>query len=366
MPQSQRLYLRVGVLVVVGLALAVGFVLFLTANRLGGASVVYETYIQESVQGLEVGAPVRYRGVAIGRVTQVSLVSAEYRRPQGRPYITAFQLVLVRFTVDNSRVGDTPSVDDAIRLGLRARIAAQGITGVNYLELDFVNPERFPPRSVPWEPRFTYIPAIPSTVAQVQSAAETLLQRLQEADLPGLLANINGLVTNLREQTSEGDLAMALHEATELLRALRADAERAEIPQAVAELRGAAADARALINSQELRQVLTDAAAALAELRGAAAEARALVGRPELDQAVANAAAATEALRTAARRLPGTLNTIEGGARTARNVVADLQSELAPVLRDLRAAIGNLRETTEMLRRNPGQALFGAPPPSGQ
>jgi paraquat-inducible protein B len=31
-----------------------------------------------------------------------------------------------------------------VRLGLRSRITAQGITGVNYLELDFVNPDRSP------------------------------------------------------------------------------------------------------------------------------------------------------------------------------------------------------------------------------
>ena len=333
MPQSQRLYLRVGVLVVVGLALAVGFILFLTAYRLGAASTVYETYFRESVQGIEVGAPVRYRGVAVGRVTEIGLVSAEYRRPQGEAFIAAFQLVLVRFTVDHARVGEIPSVQDAIRLGLRVRIASQGITGVNYLELDFLDPERHPGRDVPWEPHFTYIPSVPSTVAQVRGAAETLLQRLQEADLPGMLANLNGLVTDLRAQVRQGELAMALHEATDLLRTLRAETERADIAEAVAELRATAADARALVNAPELRRALANAAEAAAELRAAA------------------------------KRLPATLASIEAGVRTARSAGTDLQADLVPILSDLRAAVGNLRDATEMLRRYPGQALFGAPPP---
>ena len=212
------------------LALAVGFVLFLTADRLGGSARQFETYIRKSVQGLEVGSAVRYRGVSIGRISEVGLVSAEYRRPQGDPFGTAFQLVYVRFAVDNSRIGETPNIEDAVKLGLRVRIAAQGITGVNYLELDFVDPERFPPRTVPWEPRYPYVPAIPSTVAQVQSAAEQLLQKLQEADLPALLDNVIGLVADLRGQVKDGDLAVTLREAAELMRTLRSAAASADVP----------------------------------------------------------------------------------------------------------------------------------------
>lgn len=348
MPQSQRLYVRVGALVLAGLVLALAFILFLTANRLTRDAVMYETYIQESVQGLEVGTAVRYRGVAIGRVSEVGLVSVEYRRPEGQRFMAAFQRVLVRFTVDSGRVGDATRIEDAVRAGLRVRLAAQGITGVYYLELDFVDPGRFPePPPVPWRPEHPFIPAIPSTVAQVQDAAQVLLQRLDEADLPGLLANINGLVTDLREQTRGGELAMAMHEATELLRTLRAEAERADIPEAVA----------------ELRRTMGAASEAMAELRGAAAEARGLLASEEVRQAVANASAAAAELRRAAQRLPGTLASIEAGVRTARTASTDLQVDLVPILRDMRTAVGNLRDATELLRRAPGQAIFGAPPP---
>ncbi len=80
MAQPRTLYLRVGALVLAGLGLALGFVPFLTADRPGDAAEVYETYLRESVQGLEVGAAVRYRDVSIGRVQSLGLVSAEYPR----------------------------------------------------------------------------------------------------------------------------------------------------------------------------------------------------------------------------------------------------------------------------------------------
>ena len=341
MERSRGLYVRVGALVLAGLGLALGFVLFLTANRPGDSAVRFETYVRESVQGLEVGAPVRYRGVSIGRVEELGLVSAEYSRAEGDTFGPAYQLVFVRFSVDTRRVGEGPSVDDAIRLGLRARIAAAGITGVYYLELDFVDPDRFPVVDVPWEPRSTYVPAIPSTVAQVQNAAEALLQKVQGVDVGGLLENISGLLSDLRRETRDGgDVSMALQEAAALLRTLRAAAEEADVPGVLGELRGAASEAR-----------------------GAAAEATELLASRELRQTLANAAAAAAEVRTAAARLPATIAALESGLRTARGASTEIQAELAPILRDLRSAVGNLRDTTEALRRSPGQALFGAPPP---
>lgn len=341
MAQPRGLYLRVGALVLAGLGLALGFVLFLTANRPGDSAALYETYLRESVQGLEVGAAVRYRGVNIGRVEDLGLVSAEYRRAEGDTFGPAYQLVFVRFSVDTRRVGEGPSVEDALRLGLRARIAAAGITGVYYVELDFVDPERFPVPSVPWQPRHIFIPAIPSTVAQVQNAAETLLQRLQAVDVGGLLENLTGLLADLRRETREdGDVAATLRESAALLRTLRVAAEEADLPGVLGELRGAAAEAR-----------------------GTAAEARELIASRETRQALANAAAAAAEVRTAAARLPQTIAALESGLRTARGASTEIQAELAPILRDLRSAVGNLRDTTEALRRSPGQALFGAPPP---
>ena len=334
MAQSNSLYLRVGALVLAGLALGIGFVLFLTADRLGSDNQQFETYIRESVQGLEVGAAVRYRGVSIGRVSEIGLVSAEYRRPSNDPFGAAFQLVYVRFAIDNNRIGETPNVEEAIRLGLRVRMASQGITGVSYLELDFVDPQRFPPRVVPWQPRYPYIPAIPSTVAQVQNAAEQLLQKLQEVNLPALLDNVVGLAADMRHQFQDGDLAATLREASGLLRDLHVAVNQAYVPAIAGELRGAATDARQLLAGREVKQALTNLATATAELR------------------------------TASQRLPGSVTNLDATMRTARSVTTDIQAELAPILRDLRAAVANLRDTTEQLRRNPSQAIFGAPPPA--
>jgi paraquat-inducible protein B len=332
MPAGRTLYIRVGVLALAGAVLAIGFVVFLFGGSGLKASQVFETYVEESVQGLDVGAPVRYRGVAVGRVTQIGLVSAEYRRPDTVAYGQGFQLVFIRFGVDQALIGETPSLIDAVRLGLRARIRAQGITGVNYVELDFVNPERFPVPTLAWQPRNPVLPAIPSTVAQVTNAAEQMVQRLTGLPLEQMALDLSGLLTNLNRQTGEGDFAVTLREVARTMTLVRSAMEDADIAGALAELRAAAADARGLLTG------------------------------PEMRGAVANTSAAAAELRRSAQRLPGAVEGMERTMRAARETTIDVQAELLPILIDLRAATASLRATADQLRASPSQALFGAPP----
>jgi ABC-type transporter Mla subunit MlaD len=333
-PVQRKLYLRVGALVLAGFVLAAGFLLFLTANRFGQRVVVYETYFRESVQGLDAGAPVKYRGVSLGRVTEIGLVSATYRAPEAMPFAESFQLVMVRFDVNLERVGEgAPELDKAVEQGFRVRLASQGLTGLAYLELDFLDPGRFPVRPPPWQPRYPWIPAAPSTVAQVQSAAQTLLAKLQDVDFGALIDNLSGLVADLRQQTNGGDLAQTLQNAAALVRTLNEAVAGADLPGTVREMRGVATDARAVLTGRDLNAMLANGNQAMAELR------------------------------TAMARLPPTLAALEQTMRNTRGVTGDLAADLEPLLRDLRSTVANLRDTTELLRRSPSQAIFGAPPP---
>ena len=331
--KSSALYLRVGLLVLAGLLLATVFVVFLLGKRSGGPMVTFETYSRESVQGLDVGAPVRYRGVPIGRVMEISLASAEYRRQERAAYTEAFQLVVIRFAVDATRIGEVPTAQEAIAIGLRARISSQGLTGVNYIELDFVNPDRFPMVSVPWTPRFPFVPAIPSTVAQVRGAAETLVERLTQIPIEQIVTDMAALISGLSRQANDGDLATSLREVAQI-----------------------AAHLRAMMDSGALEALLTEA-------REAAAGARGVTNAPELREAITSVAAAANELRRTTQRLPATIDGMERTLRTARHTTTDIQSELVPILADLRATTASLRATAEALRASPSQSIFGAPPP---
>lgn len=337
------LYLRVGLLVLAGLALALGFVMYLTSGRLGSDSMIFEAYFAESVTGLDVGAPVRIRGVQVGRVTEIGLAGVVYRSelPANRAEAEGAGLVLVRFAVNRERYGRADPAE-LVRHGLRVRLSSQGITGVTYLEMDFIPgaAARFPEFAHFWAPRYPVIPSMPSTVTQVTSAAERLVARLGEIDIEALSTNILELVEGLRNQVVGGDLAITLHEAAGITASLRRSVESADLPGVMSEVR-----------------------TALATLNAAAEDLRGLVGDPQLRALARNGSEAAASLQSAVARLPALLRSLEATVRVARTTTSDLQGDLAPVMRDLRNTIANLRDTTEALRANPSQTLLGAPPP---
>ncbi len=325
-------YLRVGVLVLAGLALLVGAVLFLGGNKIAHGRP-YETYFRDSVQGLDVGAPVKYRGVTIGAVTQIGLSSAAYGR--GAPdeiRRATFRTVFVRFEIDTSRVGQPPD-DATVQEGLRTRIAPQGLTGQSYIELDFANAQRFPVLEVPWQPRYTYLPSMPSTLSQVQDAATVLLGKIQQVDIDGLASGVLGLVTDLRGTLRDGDGHALLVQATATLKSVQTALAEADVPALSGELRQTLGSARALAQGPQTRDLLR------------------------------SATAATDKLALAAARLPQLIASLDAVSRRADTGSADLESGLVPLLRDARTAVSALRQASEDLRRDPGQVVFGGAPP---
>lgn len=332
---NKATYLRVGLMLIGGTALVVALVLYLGKDRVRDG-ISYESYFRESVQGLEIGAPVKFRGVTLGQVSEIGLATALYLRGQPvNPASRDARLVVVRWKVDPRRMGGNIDTETAIQRGLRARLASQGITGLAYVELDFVpDPARAPPDKVSWTPESLYIPSVPSTIAQVQDAATALAAKLNDVDIVRIANTIQTVLDDLHAQLSGGDLKSTLADVAGLARTVRQGVEQADLPGLVTELKAAAIAARATLDSKDRTS-----------LAGASTQA-------------------AERLAAATAKLPALITALEATVRRANAGTADVQAELVPVLRDARAAAANLRETTETLRRYPSSVLLGAPPPT--
>ena len=108
-------YTFVGILVLVGIILMVGFAYWMLKPSVESDTKMYSIHFDESVLGLNLDAPVKYRGISVGRVTSIGI--NENNAQQVR--------VLVKI------LKSTPIKEDTV-----AQLTAQGITGLSYINLN--------------------------------------------------------------------------------------------------------------------------------------------------------------------------------------------------------------------------------------
>ncbi len=293
-------YFKLGVLtlLVTGAAIAVAFVLGISFGR--PRHVEYHTYFDESVQGLEIGAVVAYRGMPIGTVDAIDPAPDHFVR--------------VALGVDRDKIPSTHLAN--VPPDLRAELSMQGITGVKLVDLDFVDPAAHPPPKVGFEPGPRYIPSSPS-----------MLENLSN-DLAGILERLAPLI----EATTS-----AIHRVDDML----ASFDRENVPQQVGDVlrtaQGAATDLRRLLGSVDRAKLPDKAAVALDRLDSATAS---------MDDVLERVGGQEGLVANANRVVRGF-----GGARTG--------DEFARTLRNLDAAARAVRDLAHTIDRQPDVLLKG-------
>src|SRR5262245_46104809 len=263
MTQKAR-YFKIGLFVIGATTLAVAAIVVLGAGKWFQKKMIVETYFIESVQGLEVGAPVRIRGVPVGRVESIHLARAEYGlivNPQAGvfPYKG---VVVVRMSVRPKVIVTHPTEDEeavmkmAVDAGFRFRLASQGITGVLYIESDFLDPERYPPMEIAWTPKTPYIPSAPSRISELGMDLQSITRKLEQLDIDKIARDFDTMLTTV----------------TQLAKDVQSQQLGTEAKQLLTELRGTIQDARHIIDSPQLNKVLKDSSVAMEDIRRTAAE----------------------------------------------------------------------------------------------
>jgi len=195
MSQSNPNYFRLGLFVFAGFAAILALILVFGTGQLFKKTTMAETYIEQSITGLDVGAPVRFRGVKVGQVTFIGLSGALYE--SNEPFPERKEYVVVRMLIDGDEeklLGPTKQLPK----DLRARVKSQGITGVNYVELDFVR-DMNNYKSLPynWKPEYLVIDSLPSQTDIFFSGIRKVLDNLGEMNLAETQKKFDVLLTNL-------------------------------------------------------------------------------------------------------------------------------------------------------------------------
>ena len=233
-------YWKIGLFVVVGILIAVGAVFWLAAQRLNRELLPAVTYFDESVQGLDIGAPVKMRGVTIGTVATISF-GPDQRLVEVHADIYADVMRRIGFPHTIEAWESVPAPDD-----LRIQLSSTGITGVKFLNVDFFDPETHPALDLPFSPPTRYVPSTKSTLKTFEQGLEDLLHRgpplmkeieklaattesrVAAFDAQDLAQRLSSLAETLQQKIDEVDLEALSQESTGLVRDLRSMLERAE------------------------------------------------------------------------------------------------------------------------------------------
>jgi paraquat-inducible protein B len=207
---AEHSYARLGFFLVVVLVVVLATGL-LFIQRLRSREVIeVVTYTTENVSGLEVSSPVRYRGVSIGRVSDVRIdprdviVEIDFEMFPDRLNTIGIDVERIRQMRDLS--GMFPR--------LRARVVSNPVTGQAYLLLDVPeNPP--PPMTLGFKPDKPYVPWVPTPLATVQDRlpeilerAETTLRALAEivSRVPASLDRTDRFFTNVERIVQDSHL----------------------------------------------------------------------------------------------------------------------------------------------------------------
>ena len=183
----EKSYARLGLFIVVAVVVILATAVLFIQRMRTRAVIALVTYTTENVSGLDVSSSVRYRGVPVGRVTDLRV------DPRETTVEIDFEIFLSRlntigFNVDRVRKladvgGELPR--------LRAQIIGNPVTGEAYLLLD-VPKDPQPGMALGFKPTLPYVPSIPSMRATVQDRLPAVLDRAEATmeTLRGIVARI--------------------------------------------------------------------------------------------------------------------------------------------------------------------------------
>ena len=188
-------YFRLGIFVLGAIGVLIAIILIFGSGKFFKKSFTVETYIKQSVTGLDTGAAVRFRGVKVGQVTLIGLTGDVYEKEI--PLLDRREYVVVRMHIFGDSV-DSEDFSGLIKNNLRARVKSMGITGVNYIEFDFSpSASHYPELPFSWQPEYPVVPSMPNQADEIISGIQKLLSALNELNVDGTQKKFDALLANL-------------------------------------------------------------------------------------------------------------------------------------------------------------------------
>jgi len=316
-------------------ALALGMIALLS---FGGMSLFskpqrFMVYFDESIHGLDLGSPVKLRGVRVGRVVDLNVHYDDVANHSVVVVICELNRnVITDAKGAQLKVTSPQDIQTMVDHGLRAQLGVLGLaTGLLFVELDFFDPDQYPAPVLADQPKVVVIPSIISAISEYQASLSEILSDLKKVDFAGLSKEFKTLLATTNRKMNALDL------------------------KTLGDKVGHAADAvTAFVDSPEAKQAFANLNEALVATRAAIAKIDTQVG-PVSEDMKATLAAAQTAMKT-----------LDAAAATTKQFVqqqGQAGDELTVALRQIAEAAGALENLSNAIERNPSSLIVGKKKP---
>lgn len=301
----------VGLFVAGGLAIAVVAVIWLGMSRFFEKGSYYAVYFDESVQGLAIDSPVKYRGVPIGRVERIGVAADS-------------KLIEVVVKIESKLKPES---------NLIAQLKAVGITGSMFIELD-----RLPATAKTSSPELhfpTEYPVLasrPSEISELFRGIDQVIQKLNELDIGGISKRLNTTLDHIDQAVVQTDVVAIGNKAQATLDTLEQSIVDLDLKGISVALKSSLASLNADLDPDRWDRIMGGLHTTIVSLDRSVNKA---------DQLLSEMASLTD--------------TTDSGIKT-------VNSHLQTAGKDIEQATSQLRQLLEQLNDQPSRLLFSAPP----
>ena len=204
----------IGGFVLGAVLLAVLAVVIIGSGRYFHRTAPFVLYFPGSVNGLRVGAPVKFRGVEVGSVEDIRIRLEPKQSVYRIPVIIGIDPDKVTSLGGSETILNSPAeYQSAIDGGLRGQLQTESfVTGLLFVALDYFpgSPATFV--QLPRKGRFHYreIPTEPSSTEKARVAVSEVLTKLAASDVVGLVDSARQTVSVLHQLLGSPDLKLTI------------------------------------------------------------------------------------------------------------------------------------------------------------
>jgi paraquat-inducible protein B len=173
-------------------------------------------FFKGDVNGLRVGAPVKFRGIQVGGVKQILLRLGEVRAAVSEEGEFLIPVVIELEEANIVARGgrdvhlDRKTIAFLVENGLRGQLKTESfVTGVLYVDLG-MHPDTAPELRGGPDLKIPEIPTVPTALEEVQAKAGAFLAKLDRLDLEGLIASLKSAVASIDRVVSSPGLQTAV------------------------------------------------------------------------------------------------------------------------------------------------------------